>query len=131
MQHKMQTAFIFLKLLSKFFLYVLIFAHALLKFSRCACCTHFNIIFIFLARNVALKHFKHILFTSQCLFPHGLQLLWFGIASQVKQIVIFQFPKRRTRRISPSAVRKLVPRLCSINITLWTRTPEYRSDVFR
>lgn len=92
--------------------------------------THFNIVFILFSWDITLEYFKHIFFTSQRFIPHCFQLLRLGTASQVKQIIIFQFSECRTWWITPSTIRELVPRLCSINITLWTWTPKYWSDVF-
>ena len=92
---------------------------------------HLDSILVLLSGEVALKDMGHVLLLGKLLPPHGPETLRLPSATKIEQIVILELTEGWGRGVAPATVGKIVPLLSSVDVTLWTHGPEYRTDVLR
>ena len=92
---------------------------------------HLDSILVLLSSEVALKDMGHVLLLGKLLPPHGPETLRLPSATKIEEIVILELPKGRGGGVAPATVGKIVPLLSSVDVTLWTHGPEYRTDILR
>ena len=92
---------------------------------------HLDSILVLLSSEVALKDVGHILLLGKLLPPHGPETLRLPSATKVEQVVVLELPEGGGGRVAPATIRKVVPLLSSVDVTLRTHGPEDWTHVLR